>query len=146
MAAMSDQTGAGLAETIDRIRWRLWHGQGARALDLIGETLVTLDDVANAEGVAAVAARKVASVARSREIHLWTMRYHHRLRDSSARGRAPISTAITESTVQWLLHRRMNAQQHMRWSPRGAHLMPVLARASGIPTPRAVCAPCLLPL
>ena len=35
----------------------------------------------------------------------------------------PISTAVTESTVQWLLHRRMNAQQHMRWSPRGAHLM-----------------------
>jgi hypothetical protein len=35
----------------------------------------------------------------------------------------PISTAITESTVQWLQHRRMNAQQRMRWSPRGAHLM-----------------------
>ena len=35
----------------------------------------------------------------------------------------PISTAITESTAQWLVHRRMNAQQHMRWSPRGAHLM-----------------------
>ncbi len=25
--------------------------------------------------------------------------------------------------MQWLLHRRMNAQQQMRWSPRGAHLM-----------------------
>jgi hypothetical protein len=25
--------------------------------------------------------------------------------------------------VQWLLHRRMNASQQMRWSPRGAHLM-----------------------
>jgi hypothetical protein len=35
----------------------------------------------------------------------------------------PISTSVTESTVQWLLHRRMNAQQQMRWSPRGAHLM-----------------------
>jgi hypothetical protein len=35
----------------------------------------------------------------------------------------PISTAITESTVQSLLHRRMNAQQQMRWSPRGTHLM-----------------------
>jgi len=44
----------------------------------------------------------------------------------------PISTAVTESTVQWLLHRRMNAQQHMRWSPRGAHLMKVrTATASG---------------
>jgi hypothetical protein len=39
------------------------------------------------------------------------------------RCEAPISTAVTESTVQWLLHRRMNAQQQMRWSPRRAHLM-----------------------
>jgi len=39
------------------------------------------------------------------------------------RREEPVSTAITESTVQWLLHRRMNAQQQMRWSPKGAHLM-----------------------
>jgi hypothetical protein len=43
---------------------------------------------------------------------------------ATARRRAePISTATTESTVQWLLHRRMGAQQQMRWSSRGAHLM-----------------------
>ena len=41
----------------------------------------------------------------------------------SRRCEEPISTAIIGSTVQWLLHRRMNAQQQMRWSPRGAHLM-----------------------
>jgi hypothetical protein len=35
----------------------------------------------------------------------------------------PISTATTESTVQWLLRRRMDATQQMCWSPRGAHLM-----------------------
>ncbi len=35
----------------------------------------------------------------------------------------PISTATTESTVQRLLHRRMGANQQMRWSPRGAHQM-----------------------
>jgi hypothetical protein len=39
------------------------------------------------------------------------------------RRKEPISTAITESTVQWLLHHRMNAQQQMRWTPRGAYLM-----------------------
>jgi hypothetical protein len=42
---------------------------------------------------------------------------------TARRHEEPISAAITESTVQWLLHRRMNAQQQMRWSPRGAHLM-----------------------
>ena len=35
----------------------------------------------------------------------------------------PISTAITESTVQRLPHRRMSANQQMRWSSHGAHLM-----------------------
>jgi hypothetical protein len=35
----------------------------------------------------------------------------------------PFSTSPTEDAVQWLLHRRMGAHQHMRWSPRGAHLM-----------------------
>jgi hypothetical protein len=42
---------------------------------------------------------------------------------TARRHEEPISTATTESTVQWLLHRRMHAQQQMRWSPRGAHLM-----------------------
>src|ERR1700724_2540195 len=42
---------------------------------------------------------------------------------TARRCEEPISTAITESTVQWLLHRRITAQQQMRWSPRGAHLM-----------------------
>ena len=35
----------------------------------------------------------------------------------------PFSTSPTEGAVQWLLHRRMGAQQQMRWSPRGAHFM-----------------------
>jgi hypothetical protein len=35
----------------------------------------------------------------------------------------PFFTSPTEGAVQWLLHRRMGAQQQMRWSPRGAHLM-----------------------
>ena len=42
---------------------------------------------------------------------------------TARRRKEPISTAVTESTVRWLLHRRMNAQQQMRWSPHGAHLM-----------------------
>ncbi len=37
------QAGTRLAETIGRIRWRLWHGQVGRGLDLIGETMATLE-------------------------------------------------------------------------------------------------------
>ena len=42
----------------------------------------------------------------------------------------PFSTSPTEDAMQWLLHRRMGAQQQMRWSPRGAHLMLQVRTAS----------------
>jgi hypothetical protein len=94
--------GTDLVEIIvDRLRWRLWHGQIARALDLIGETLITLDGVANGEKLAAVAARKVARLLRDLETYVCgqfdiTIDYA-----TARRQDEPISTAITESTVQW---------------------------------------------
>jgi len=112
-----------LADTIERIRWRLWHGQVQRALDLIGETLIMLDAGAEAASPIAPTARKVARVLRDLEIYV-SGQSELVIDYATARRRdEPISTATTESTVQWLLHRRMNAQQQMRWSPRGAHLM-----------------------
>ena len=117
------QTGARFVETIDRIRWRLWHGQVRRALDLIGETLVTLDGEVNDTSPAGVAARKVARLLLALETYVCGQSDIIIDYATARRQDEPISTAITESTVQWLLHRRMNAQQHMRWSPRGAHLM-----------------------
>jgi hypothetical protein len=64
------RTGADLVEIIDRIRWRLWRGQVARSLDLIGDTLVRLDGFVNAQGSAAVAARKVARLLRDLETYI----------------------------------------------------------------------------
>ena len=94
------QTGAELVEIVDRIRWRLWHGQVARALDLIGESLVTLDGVANGKELAAAAARKVARLLRDLETYICgqsdiTIDYA-----TARRQDDPISTAVTESTVQ----------------------------------------------
>ena len=101
------QTGADLVEIIDRIRWRLWHGQVARTLDLIGGTLVTLDSVANCKELAAVAARKVARLLRDLETYICGQS-DIIIDYATARHRnGPMSTAVTESTVQWLLHRRM---------------------------------------
>jgi hypothetical protein len=52
------QAGACLTETIERIRWRLWHGQVKRALDLIAETIVTVDVAADDKSpIAATSAR-----------------------------------------------------------------------------------------
>ncbi len=116
------QAGARLTETIERIRWRLWHGQVKRALDLIAETVAMVDAAAEDMSETA-AARKVARLLGDLETYV-SGQANIIIDYATARRREePISTAITESTVQWLLHRRMNAQQQMRWSPRGAHLM-----------------------
>ena len=117
------QTGADLVELIDRIRWRLWHGQVARGLDLIGETLGTLGGVANGKKLAALAARKVARLLGNLESYICGQSDIIIDYATARHQDEQISTAVTEGTVQWLLHRRMNAQQHKRWSPRGAHLM-----------------------
>src|SRR5271166_677860 len=54
------EEGARLADTIEHIHWRLWHGQVRRALDLIGETLVMLEATAQTASPNATAASKVA--------------------------------------------------------------------------------------
>jgi hypothetical protein len=72
---------------------------------------------------APVAAAKVAALLRGLETYVSGKA---ELVIGYAEGRRndePISTATTESTVQCLLHRRMGANQQMRWSPRGAHRM-----------------------
>jgi hypothetical protein len=117
------EEGARLADTIEHIHWRLWHGQVRRALDLIGETLVTLEATAKTASPKAVTASKVAGVLRGLETYV-SGQSELIIDYATARGSdEPISTATTESAVQWLLHRRMGANQQMRWSPRGAHLM-----------------------
>jgi hypothetical protein len=110
------------AETIERIRWRLWHGQVGRNLDLVRETMATLGATAETAAPATAAALKVARLLG--ELETYVCGQSDIIIDYATAGRSkePISTAITESTVQWLLHRRMNAQQHMRWMPRGTHL------------------------
>jgi hypothetical protein len=114
------KAGIRLAETIERIRWRLWHGQVRRGLDLISETLTILESAGRA---ALRAARKVAYLLGGLETYVSGQSDIIIDYARARRRKEPISTAATESTVQWLLHRRMNAQQQMRWSPKGAHLM-----------------------
>jgi hypothetical protein len=122
-SAQDRQAGTTLAETIERIRWRLWHGQVGRALELIGETMATLEATAGTASSMATVAMKVARLLDELEAYVCGQSDIIIDYATARRRKEPISTAVTESTVQWLLHRRMNAQQQMRWTPRGAHLM-----------------------
>ena len=122
-SAEDRKAGASLAETIERIRWRLWHGQVRRGLDLIGETMATLETTAETTPPATLAAPKVARLLGDLETYVCGQSDIIIDYATARRCKEPISTAVTESTVQWLLHRRMNAQQQTCWTPRGAHLM-----------------------
>ena len=92
-------------------------------LDLIGETIAIVDAPADHMSPMTAATRKVTRLLGDLETYVSGQSDIIIDYATARRCEEPISTAITESTVQWLLHRRMNAQQQMRWSPRGAHLM-----------------------
>ena len=117
------KVGASVAETIERIKWRLWHGQVRRGLDLISETVATLKATAETASPTMSAALKVTRLLGDLETYVCGQSDIIIDYATARRREEPISTAVTESTVQWLVHRRMNAQQQMRWTPRGAHLM-----------------------
>jgi hypothetical protein len=119
-SAEDRKAGTRLSETIELIRWRLWHGQVSRGLDLIGETRATLE--ATTASPATSAALKVARLLSELETYVCGQADIIIDYATAKRREEPISTAVAESTVQWLLHRRMNAQQQMRWTARGAHL------------------------
>jgi Transposase len=114
------EEGARLADAVERVRWRLWHGQARRALDLVGGTLARLDGMAEA---APAASAKMAVSLRALETYVSGQSDLVIDYAKARRIGEPISTATTEGTVQWLPHRRMGASQQMRWSPRGAHRM-----------------------
>jgi hypothetical protein len=114
---------ARFADAVEHIRWRLWHGQVQRALDLIGDTVAALDAIAAVGSPAGATAGKVGALLRGLETYV-AGQAELIIDYAAARYDAePISTAPTECTVQWLLHRRMGAKQQMRWSPHGAHMM-----------------------
>jgi len=99
--------GKRFADAVEHIRWRLWHGQVERALDLIGDTLGQIGDKATASTPAAAAAGKVLAVLRGLETYVAGQADLITDYATARDGDEPISTAPTEATVQWLLHRRM---------------------------------------
>jgi hypothetical protein len=114
------QEGARFADAVEHVRWRLRHGQVQRAPELIGDTAEALDAVALP---ARATAGRVVKLLRGLETYV-AGQAELIIDHAAARHDAePISTAPTESTVRWPLHRRMAANQQMRWSPRGAHMM-----------------------
>jgi hypothetical protein len=110
--------GARFADAVAHIRWRLWHGQTGRALSLIQRTLTAVKAKADGKSAAARSAAKLTKAMIALETYVSGLADLIIDYASARLGDEPFSTSPTEGAVQWLLHRRMGAQQQMRWSPR----------------------------
>jgi hypothetical protein len=110
---------------VERLHWRIWNGKAKNAGKSIDRIRAVMHHFRGERD-----SRK--SIAPSRK--LWTaLRALHRyligqsawLVNYAERHRAGlrVGTAITEGTANFLVNRRMNKSQQMRWSRRGADLL-----------------------
>jgi hypothetical protein len=111
-----------IVEEVERLRWRLWNGKAKDAKVSIDRIRAVMHHFRGEPG-----SRR--SIAPSRK--LWTalqaldgylVGQSDRLVDYGERHRAGlrVGTALTEGTANFLVNRRMNKSQQMRWSRRGA--------------------------
>jgi hypothetical protein len=91
------EAGSRLSETIERIRWRLWHGQVGRGLELIGETMVTLEGMAETTSPAGAVALKVAGLLGDLETYVCGQSDIIIDYATARRQKEPISTAVTKT-------------------------------------------------
>jgi hypothetical protein len=108
-----------LQHRLERIKWRLWHGDGDEALtraQVLAADVAALNStyprlkrlIKAVAGLATYIANNAAAIVNYSE------RWHKGER---------ISTAFVESTVNLVISRRFAKKQQMQWSKKGAHLL-----------------------
>jgi hypothetical protein len=107
---------------VDRLHWRLWNGKAKDAqisIDRICAVMPLFQDEPG-QRRSIPPSRKLWTALRALDGYLtgqsdWLVHYAER-----HRAGLRVSTAITEGTANFLVNRRMNKLQQMRWSRRGA--------------------------
>lgn len=109
-------------EALDRIKWRLWHGNASDALTSV-ECMA--DDVVNALEDDPVSAplRKLGKTLGEFATYIsnnvgYIVDYGERFRAGER-----ISTGFVESVVNQIVDKRFDKRQSMRWTPTGARMM-----------------------
>jgi hypothetical protein len=114
-----------IVEEVDRLHWRLWNGKAKDAQISIDRIRAVMhhfrDEQDQRKSIAP--ARKLWTALHALDGYLtrqgdWLVNYAERYRAGLRVG-----TAITEGTANFLVNRRMNKSQQMRWSRRGADLL-----------------------
>jgi hypothetical protein len=115
---------AGHAE-VERLHWRIWNGRAKnaqRSIKRIRQVMHVFKGE-RSRGSTGVASRKLWHALHAVDKYLegqaaWLVNYAKRYRAGLRVG-----TSVTESTANFLVNRRMNKSQQMRWSRKGADLL-----------------------
>jgi hypothetical protein len=110
---------------VERLHWRLWNGKATNARISIDRIRAVMHHFKNEAGTrkSIAPSRKLWTALHALDGYLtgqsdWLVNYAERHRTGLRVG-----TAITEGTANFLVNRRMNKCQQMRWSRRGADLL-----------------------
>ena len=110
---------------VERLHWRLWNGKAKNARTSIDRIRAVMHHFRGERGrrKSIAPARKLWTALHALDGYLtgqsdWTVNYAQR-----HRAGLRVGTAITEGTANFLVNRRMNKSQQMRWSRRGADLL-----------------------
>jgi hypothetical protein len=111
---------------VERLHWRLWHGKATNARVSIDRIRAVMHHFQGEPGGrrSIPPSRKLWTALQALDGYLTGQ--SNGLVNYAERHRAGlrVGTAITEGTANFLVNRRMNKSQHMRWSRRGADLLP----------------------
>jgi len=111
---------------VDRLHWRIWNGKAKNARKSIDRIRAVMHHFrGEPDSRKSIApSRKLWTALRALNKYLigqsaWLVNYAER-----HRAGLRVGTSITEGTANFLVNRRMNKSQQMRWSRRGADLLP----------------------
>ena len=120
--APDQQAKAAIVERVERLRWQAWNGKTEKAR-LTLKRIRTLMSAFKGRRKVGEPVRKLRRAVGRVDSYLrsqsaWLVNYAER-----HRAGLRVGTSITEGTANFLVNRRMNKSQQMRWSRRGANLL-----------------------
>jgi len=114
-----------IVEEVERLHWRIWNGKAKDAQISIDRVRAVMHHFRGEpdQRRSSAPSRKLWTALRALDGYLtsqsaWLVNYAER-----HRAGLRVGTAITEGTANFLVNRRMNKSQQMRWSRRGADLL-----------------------
>jgi hypothetical protein len=114
-----------IVEEVERLHWRLWNGKAKNAQISLDRIRAVMHHFQGEQGQrkSLAPSRKLWTALHALDGYLagqsdWLVNYADR-----HRAGLRVGTAITEGTANFLVNRRMNKHQQMRWSRRGADLL-----------------------